>query len=758
MASDDDPTRSITVLTAGTVISQYHIVEKIGSGGMGDIYLAEDLQLSRRVALKFLPTNLLQDTNAVARFRREARAAAQLSHPNIVTIHQVSEHEGRPYIVMEYVEGPTLRELANRNRLSLGHILEIAIQLLEGLKVAHAAGIIHRDIKPANILCSPNRQCKLVDFGLAACAGTDELTRAGSAVGTIGYMSPEQVRGENADHRSDLFSLGVVLYELIASKPPFHRGNEAATLNAILNEQPEPLTRVRPEVTIRLATAVERLLAKRTEDRYQSCVLASAALRESMTEFDENLMSTTGTSSRTSSVAVLPFANLSADKEQEYFCDGIAEEIINALNHVENLRVVARTSSFSFKGKDFDTREIGRRLNVDTLLEGSVRRSGDRLRVIAQLVSVSDGYHLWSERFDRQIQDVFAIQDEISLTIVDRLKVRLHAGEKALLTKRYTEDQEAYNLYLQGRHYWNRRHEGGLQKGIGAFEQAALRDPMYAPAYVGIGDCYNQLAHWGYLEPKEAYRKAKEAVERALSLDAALAEAHASLGWIKLWHDWDWTGSEKEFRDALRLNPNYSMAHEWYALYLAVMRRIDEGVTEVRRAAELDPLSLVVNSILALGHYWARQFDEAIAQLNKTLELDASFPQAYLYLCWAQAGKGSWPESIAAGEKFVTLTNGSAVSLSYLGTVCALAGDVGRAYESLEQIEFLARGRYVSPMYRAMIHMGLGSKDETFRYLELARQERESFLPIIYSFPLVDSIRDDARFVDLLERMNLHVN
>lgn len=757
MECDDDQTKSMTVLTGGTTVSHYQIIKKIGSGGMGEIYLATDLQLNRRVALKFLPTTLLSDEDSVARFKREAQAAAQLNHPNIVTIHQVSEYEGRPYIVMEYIDGPTLRELSRQKKLSLGRIIEIALQLLEGLKVAHAAGIIHRDIKPANILCDQHQRCKLVDFGLAAFAGTEELTKAGSTIGTIGYMSPEQVRGENVDHRSDLFSLGVVLYELIAAKPPFHRSNEAATLNAILGEEPESLTRVRPEVTTQLAATIERLLAKPVEDRYQSCALVLAALRDSKTELEGNPSTAGNTTSKTSSVAVLPFTNLSADKEQEYFCDGIAEEIIYALNHVEQLRVVARTSSFSFKGKDLDTREIGRRLNVDTLLEGSVRKSGDRLRVIAQLVNVSDGYHLWSERFDRQIEDVFSIQDEIALTIVDRLKVKLVASERALLTKRYTEDQEAYNLYLQGRHFWNRRQEGGLQRGIGAFEQAVLRDPMYAQAYVGIADCYNQLAHWGYSEPMEAYRKAKVAVGRALAIDPSLAEAHASLGWIKLWHDWDWEGSEREFREALKLNPNYSMAHEWYALYLAVMRRVDEGVAEVRRAAELDPLSLVVNSILALGYYWARRFDDAIAHLNKTLELDPSFPQAYLYLCWAHAGKGSWPESIAAGEKFLTLTNGSVISLSYLGTVCALAGDSSRAYETLEQIDFLARGRYVSPLYRALIFVGLQNRDKAIECLELARQERESFLPIIYSFPLVDSIRDDARFVEILGRMGLHV-
>jgi len=757
MAPDDDKTRAVTVLSKGTAVGHYRIIEKIGAGGMGEVYLAQDTKLDRTVALKFLPLHLCHDTECRERFTREAQSAARLDHPNIVSVFEVGEFQGRPFFSMQHVEGQSLKEVLAGQTLPIERIVEIAIQICDGLQAAHEKGITHRDIKPSNILIDSHGRARIVDFGLASVMGSDQLTKTGSTLGTIGYMSPEQVRGEKVDGASDIFSFGVVLFELMAGKPPFHRANEAATLHAILTEEPLRLIELRPNIPRELVAIVTQSLAKDRNHRYQDAAMLLSDLRDVRNRL-RDMTASEGKVHSQPSMAVLPFANLSADKEQDYFCDGIAEEIINALNHVENLRVVARTSSFSFKGKDLDIREIGRRLNVDTLLEGSVRKSGDRLRVIAQLINVSDGYHLWSERFDRQMEDVFAIQDEISLTIVDRLKVQLLAGERALLTKRYTEDQEAYNLYLQGRHFWNRRHEGGLQKGIEAFERAVLRDPMYAPAYVGVADCHNQLAHWGYTEPKEAYRKAKEAVEKALSIDSSLAEAHASLGWIKLWHDWDWAGSEREFREALKLNPNDAVTHEWYALYLAVMQRVDEGVAEVRRAVDLDPLSIVVNSILGVGLYWARRFDDAIVQLNKTLELEPSFPQAYLYLCWSYAGKGAWPESIAACEKFVALTNGSAVSLGYLGAVSALAGNADRAHESLEQIDFLARGRYVSQLYRALIYMGLGNRDEAMRFLELARQQKESFLPVIYSFPLIDSIRDDVRFVDLLGRMGLYVS
>ena len=516
MEPNDDKTRIVNVLSRGTVVSHYRIVEKIGAGGMGEVYLAEDTLLNRKVALKFLPAILAADPEHRARFKREAQTAARLNHPSIATVYEVSEFGNQPFIAMEYVEGITLRDLMNRGEMSLDELIKISIQLAEGLAEAHSVGVVHRDIKPANILCDCKGRCKLADFGLAAFSGTSELTKAGSILGTVGYMSPEQVRGEGGDASSDIFAFGVVLYEMITGKHPFRRNNQAATINATLHDQPNPIIDVRPDAPHELIAVLDKAMDKDRSIRYQQTSQLLNDLRKIGRKLEQDSSGAPLAIRNQPSVAVLPFTNLSTDKEQEYFCDGMAEEIINALTYVENLRVVARTSSFSFKGKDLDIREIGRRLNVETLLEGSVRRSGQHLRIIAQLVNVTDGCHLWSERFDRQMDDVFAIQDEIALAIVDRLKVKLLKDEKALLTKRYTDDQEAYHLYLKGRFFWNRRYEGGLQKGIEAFEQAVQRDAMYAPAYVGIADCYNQLAHWGYLAAKEAYPIARRATEKAL--------------------------------------------------------------------------------------------------------------------------------------------------------------------------------------------------------------------------------------------------
>ena len=488
MEPNDDKTRLVNVLSKGTVVSHYRIIEKIGAGGMGEVYLAEDTELARRVAIKLLSEEMTLDPQWKERFRREAQAAAKLNHPNIVVIHEISEFQGRPYMVMEYLGRRSLRDEIDEKQLSIEQVVEIAIQLSEGLQAAHSAGIVHRDIKPGNVLRDDAGHYKLVDFGLAAFSGGENLTQAGSILGTIGYMSPEQVCGGEGDIGSDIFAFGVVLYEMITGEHPFRRNNQAATIHATLYDQPNPITDVRSDAPQELIEVIGKAMNKDRSNRYQQTSQLLTDLHKIKRKLERDNSGFAGISRNQPSVAVLPFTNLSTDKEQEYFCDGMAEEIISALTYVENLRVVARTSSFSFKGKDFDIREIGRRLNVETLLEGSVRKSGQHLRIIAQLVNVADGYHLWSERFDRQMDDVFAIQDEIALAIVDRLKVKLLKDEKMLLTRRYTDDQEAYHLYLKGRFFWNRRYEGGLQKGMEFFEQAVKKDAMYAPAYVGIAD------------------------------------------------------------------------------------------------------------------------------------------------------------------------------------------------------------------------------------------------------------------------------
>ncbi|MCJ7459822.1 MAG: protein kinase [candidate division Zixibacteria bacterium] len=733
----------------GRTISHYKILEKLGEGGMGVVYKAQDIKLDRIVALKFLPKHLLCDQEAKTRFEHEAKAASSLNHPNITTIHEIDEFEGECFIAMEYVEGNSLKELIKEKTFTIEEVLNIATQVAEGLNAAHKKGIVHRDIKSDNIMLTVDGLVKIMDFGLAKLRGVSKLTRTGSTVGTLGYMSPEQVQGIEVDQRSDIFSFGVVLYEMITGQLPFKGEHEAAIIYSILNEAPEPLARCKANIPGELQRTVDKALSKNREERYQHIDDFRADLKKIPKEVEFH------TINPQPSIAVLPFTNLSADKEQEYFCDGMAEEIINALSQIEDLRVVARTSAFFFRGKEMDIREIGRKLNVETVMEGSVRKAGNRLRITAQLVNVADGYHLWSERYDREIDDVFAIQDEISLAIVDKLKVKLLKEEKAKLVKRFTDDQEAFNLYLKGRYFWNRRYEGGLQKGIECFHQAINKDPLYALAYAGIADCYVLLGHFGWLPPKEAYPRARVAAEKALEIDDTLAEAHTSMGWIHTFYDWDWVAAEDEFNRALELNPNYATGHEWYGVSLAPMRRFDEGTVSVKRALELDPLSLMINSVYGLGLYWERRYDEALDQYRKTVEMDPNFSLVYLFLGWTYSAKGMWEEAIVASNKFMTLSQGNPFGVGTLGSVYAMSGQRYKALKMLDRLNELSQERYVSPFYRAIIYMGLGEKDQAFEYLEKAYLERESWMATLGTFPLLDSLRSDPRFTALLKKMGL---
>lgn len=753
---DSDDMKSFAAYAKGTVVLHYEIIERIGAGGMGEVYLAEDTRLSRRVALKFLPSRFLADSDFRNRFTREARTAATLSHPNIVTIYEVNEHGGRPFIAMEYVEGRTLRDIIRERVLSPDELIDMALQICEGLKKAHQADIIHRDIKPTNIIIDSDSRPKILDFGLATIPGMEEPVRSGSAVGTVVYTSPEQTLGKKPDHRTDIWSLGVVLYEMITGRLPFRGEYEQAVIYSILNEDQPSITGINPEAPPGLERVINRALAKDPGERYQNAEEIMADLRELRKERETAVSTAQPSAAKPQpSIAVLPFTNLSADKGQVYFCDGMAEEIISGLTNVEGLRVVARTSAFAFRDKQLDIREIGRKLDVDTVLEGSVRKAGDRLRITVQLVNVADGYHLWSEKFDRVLEDIFFIQDEISLAIVEKLKVRVLREEKAKLVRRFTEDLDAYTLYLKGRYFWNRRYEGGLQQGLECFKQAIIKDTRYALAYAGIADSYNLLGLFGLLPPKEAYPRAKLAAEKALENDDTLVEAHASLAMIKMFFDHDWSGAEKGFKRAIQLNPNYATAREWYAIYLVVMERYNEALTESMHAQELDPLSLVKNAMVGWSFGFARQYDEAIKQLCKTLEMDPNFSLTYFFLGAAYAEKAMWKEAIATYRKLVPLTGESPYAVGFLGCVSAMGGMKDDALKALERLDELEKERYVSPFYRAVVYMGLSEKDRAFEYLDKAFLEKDSFMVFLKSWPLFDILRDDPRFLSLLEKMGL---
>jgi TolB-like protein/Tfp pilus assembly protein PilF len=728
----------------GRTVSHYRILEKLGEGGMGVVYKAEDTNLKRIVALKFLPPELTRDAAAKKRFVQEAQAASSLEHPNICTIHEIGETaEGQIFLCMSCYAGETLERKLASGHLSMENAIDVALQIARGLSRAHEAGVVHRDIKPANIMVTEHGDVKILDFGLAKLVGQTRLTSTRTTMGTVAYMSPEQARGDDVDHRTDIWSLGVVLYEMLIGRVPFASDYEQATIYLILNNDPPPLGDIRGGVSDELEDIITRCLAKDFGKRYAAVeevigdLESVAGVRPPVVSTRRFATGSTGSAAaRVPSIAVLPFRDMSPARDQEYFCEGIAEELINGLAQLDGLRVAARTSAFQFRGKDLDVRRIGKELGVESVLEGSVRKAGERLRVTAQLVSVSDGYHLWSEKYDRDFEDIFAIQDEISLAIVEKLRGKLLREERSKLVKRYTDDEEAYSLYLKGRYFWNRRHEGSIQMALELFQQAVEKDPLNAPAYVGYG-------------------KAKEAVAKALEIDDGLGEAHASLGWIKTFHDWDWPGAEAEFLRAIELNPNYALAHYFYGLYLGVVARYDESIAEASQALALDPINLAFNSVRGLALFWDRRFDEAIGQMQNSLDMDPNFYLAHLFLGFSLTGKGKWQEAVETFATASALSPGSPLTTGYIGHALAASGRTNEAHEQLARLEELSKEKFVSSFYRGLIHLGLKATDQALDCFERAFVERESWLPTIATFPIFDGLRSDPRFVALVRKMNL---
>jgi serine/threonine-protein kinase len=786
----------------GKTISHYKILEKLGSGGMGVVYKAEDTKLKRTVALKFLPESATGSGEQKKRFLREAQAAAALNHANIATIYEIDEVDGQIFIAMEFIEGSDLAGVIYESPLRIGDAVDFAVQIAEGLHAAHKKKIIHRDIKPANILLSEEGQVKIVDFGLAKLAGMTRLTKEGTTLGTVAYMSPEQGQGETTDHRTDIWSLGVVVYEMITGQAPFKGDYEQAVTYSIMNEDAEPVTGLRTGVPTELERIVNKAMAKRPDERYQNLgdilvdlkamrkkfvaekdndakplglskpsiasklkqrkigviliasfiVISSSIAIWWITRSDTQRTSPGGTE-EVKSIAVLPFMNMSADKENEYFCDGMVEDLINALTKIKGLLVTARTSAFAFKGKNVDIRKIGRELNVGTVLDGSVRKMGSHLRITVQLINVSDGYHIWTEQYNREMDDIFAIQDEITLAIVEKLKVKFFSGEKAKLVKHYTENLEAYNLYLMGRYYWNKRTAEGFQKGIAYFQQAIDKDPTYALAYAGIADCYNLLGWHDLLPSNEVYPKAKAAAEKALMMDETISEAHASLAYVRMLYDWDWLAAEKEYKRALELNPNYAVAHQWYSEYLAYTGRHDESIAEAKRAQELDPLSLSINHNLGLIYYEARQYDLAIEEYQKTLHMGPNFIVTYNYLGLAYAGKKMYIDAVAKVQKAIDLSERqSPLFIGTLGIIYSFMGKRDEAEKVLEELLELSRHRYIAPVSIASIYAGLGQKDQAFEWIEKGYEVRDDWMMMLKVDPRLDSLRSDPRFTELLKR------
>jgi TolB-like protein/Flp pilus assembly protein TadD/predicted Ser/Thr protein kinase len=722
---------------------------------MGEVYLAEDNQLSRQVALKFLGTHLAASDDCKERFQHEAQAAAKLNHPNIVTIYEVGEYQDRPYIAMEYIRGQSLKEILAQGALPPERTIEIVCQICQGLATAHEGGIIHRDIKPANIILDDKGRVRLLDFGLAKAQCSELPSQSETTAGTISYMSPEQLIGGEVTPASDVFSLGVVLYQMLTRKLPFTGEYEATIIYAIVNIEPEPLPRHLQEETPRLQDIINRALMKDRFERYQSMTELLVDLKQAIGKADLSEVESHSGSAREASVAVLPFVDMSPEKDQEYFCDGIAEELINALTRAGGLRVAARTSTFQYKGLSQDIRKIGKMLNVDNILEGSVRKAGNRIRITAELVNVADGYHLWAESFDRSIEDVFAIQDEISQAISGSLKVRLAGDKLKPLVAKPTEILEAFNLYLKGRYFWNKRYQGGLQKGMEYFKQVIDLDPGYARAYAGLSDSYNILAFYNHLPPLEACPKAKAAAMKALEIDPDLAEARTSLGWVHNFYDRDWASAEREFKRSLELNPNYAITCHYYGLFLVAMKRFDEGIAMMKKARDLDPLSLIISASLGGTLYFARRFDEATVPLLQAIEIDPDFALAHAWIAGAYVEKGQLEKATAECRKAESLARGGTYATSWLGFSLGVSGENVEAREIAHQLIKESRKRYVSSYHIALVYAGLRDGAATMYWLEKAFEERDNWMVWLGVHPAFDSVRNLPEFGELLKRVGL---
>ena len=740
---------------ATALADRYTVERELGRGGMATVYLAEEKKHGRKVAIKVLRAEITAALGT-ERFLREIGIAAQLAHPHIVPLIDSGEAGGLLYYVQPHVPGGSLRErLVEDRQLPVKDALRIAQEVGAGLDFAHRKGFVHRDVKPENILFADGHAV-LADFGVArACCDADEsigraqVTEVGIAVGTPEYMSPEQASGQSdLGTASDIYSLACVVYEMLTGEPPFSGAAPRAIMAKHVTETPRPIRGLRPEVPVAVEHVLTRALEKDPDQRFTSAA-----------EFVSALVTTDSSASLTPtitrSIAVLPFVNASPEAENEYLSDGITDELIDALAKISGLRVSSRTSVFALKGKPLDVRALGALLGVSVVLEGTVRKSGDRLRITAQLTSTDDGRLLWSQRFDRKLVDVFAIQDEIAATIVNTLRATMFADLSEHVPRRYTENIQAYGLYLKGRYAWNKRTSEGVAEAVGYFEQAIVEDPSYAPAYAGLADSYALDVDYRSIPVAEAYGRAKEYARKALELDESVPSAHASLAWTLFIYDWQWDEAEREFRRAITLNPRYASAHQWFAFLLAARGQFDAALLEGHTAIELDPASVSARRALGWVYYYARRYDQAREHLARAIEMNPMAVESYRMLGSTLALQGETADAERVLREAMMLPGAGAYNTATLGWLLARSGKRQEAEQLLRELEAARQEEYVSPVAFAILHIGLGNPQPALDWAERAYDERRGWLAYVKVNAIFDPLREQDRFKALVTKMKL---
>jgi serine/threonine-protein kinase len=784
-------------LLVGTELGHYCIVEKIGAGGMGEVFRARDEHLARDVAIKILPPGTLPDESARKHFHKEALILSQLNHPNVATIHDFDTQQGVDFLVMEYIPGITLSEQVAAGPLPERGVLRLGVQLAEGLCAAHEHGVVHRDLKPGNLRVTSDGRLKILDFGLAmlqlpvtASATTESLSEMRTIAGTLPYMAPEQVLCGEIDARTDIHATGSVLYEMATGKRPFSDVERSQLIGAILRRPPLPATSVNPSLSSELARIIGKCLEKEPENRYQSARELAIDLRRLQTgvsvadhaarpigwwpaksvglglgivaslivlliAFDigswrERLLSQ-GNGLRIESLVVLPLKNLSGDPGQEYFADGMTDELITDLGNIRALRVISRTSAMQFKNSKKSLPEIARVLNVDGVVEGSVLLAGDRIRINAHLVKAATDREIWTYRKERDLRDVIDLQHEVASAIAHQIQVKLTQKEDAQLAGSRPVSTEVYEAYLKGRYYWNKRDRASLIKSLEYFQRAAAKDPNYALAYSGMADVYVVLGSDWFVQSEKANAKGKAAAQKALELDDSLAEAHTSLATI-YHNEWNWQGAEREFKRAIEVNPNYATAHHWYSIYLATVARFDEAVQEASRAVELDPLSLIIHVNLGQRLNEARRYPEAAAQCRKSLDMDPNFGPAHFCVGYSSVQQGKFKEGIRELQKAIELFPGNPQYLGELGIAYALSGETQRAREVLRKLKEPPQS---NPYSISLVYAGLGEKEQAMAWLSKAYDQRSSDLINLKIEPVLDSIRSNRLVEELMRRVGL---